>query len=352
VRQRHVPGKPAYTSASTSRMTPWSGPPRAWIARATSGRDVHAEVSATSTALRTMLGVLLAALAGCARPAPAPVATVAPPEPAADVREATIDDGWITVRLQIPPTLAGRKPAVIGSVPDPDALLAAGAILVGYKINWELLSGLQPPGPPAPPAENTVGVWLLASPTAKTVGKAYFELIMHAAEHVIPRVVDHLRTLSDVDPDRIGVGGISTTGFTALGAVAADRRLAAATVVVACGEWRTFLHESSLAMNGKPLDLDPAYDRWLRAKDPVAHPARLVHAAVLMVNGTADTAIPVRCALDTARVFRRAYARAGVPERYRFVLVPGGPHTIGGGADVKYDVLAWWQRWLLSSRPG
>jgi len=121
---------------------------------------VHAEASATSTALRTMLGVLVAALAGCARPAPAPVAAIAPPEPAADVREATIDNGWITVRLQIPPTPAGRKPAVIGSVPDPDALLAAGAIVVGYKIHWDLLSGLQPPGPPAPPAENTVGVWL------------------------------------------------------------------------------------------------------------------------------------------------------------------------------------------------
>ena len=313
---------------------------------------MHAEASATTVAARTMLAVLLAVLAGCARPVPAPVAAVAPPEPAAAVREATIDNGWITVRLQIPPTAAGRKPAVIGSVPDPDALLAAGVILVGYKINWEILSGLQPPGPPAPPAENTVGVWLLAAPTAKTVGKAYFELIMHAAEHVIPRIVDHLRTLPDVDPDRIGVGGISTSGFTALGAVAADRRLAAATVVVACGEWRTFLHESSLAMNGKALDLDPAYDRWLRAKDPVAHPGRLVHAAVLMVNGTADTAIPFRCARDTARVFRRAYARAGVPERYRFGVVPGGSHTIGGVADVKYEVLAWWQRWLLSSNPG
>ena len=298
---------------------------------------------ASASALRRVV-LLAVALGACARPAPAP-----PPALGArpELRETTIEKGWITVRLQLAPGPAGRRPAVIGSVPDPEALVAAGAALVTYQVNWDLLAPLKPPEPVPPPA-NTVGVWLLASPTPRTVGKAYLQLIANDATRTIPEVVDYLATVPEVDPARIGVAGVSTTGFTALQAVAADPRLVAATVLVACGDYHTFLHLSDLAMNGAPLDLDPAYDRWLRTQEPVAHPARLVHAAVLMVNGADDAAVPTACASETARILRRAYARAGVTERFRFVLLPGAGHDLGELA--AHEVLAWWYRWLLEPR--
>jgi dienelactone hydrolase len=261
------------------------------------------------------------------------------------VREATLLDGGVTVRVQIPPGPPGRRPAVIGSVPDPTALLAAGAVVVTYEVH------LPPPAPAAaeqPAAPNTVGVWLLAAPSAKTVGEFWFALIAHQAEKVIPAIVDHLGGVPEVDPARVGVAGISTTGFVALQAVAADRRLRAAAAVSACGAYHTFLHLSNLAMNGAPLDLDPSYDRWLDVHDPVAHPQRLVHAAILMVNGDDDTAVPARCALETGRALSRAYAAADVPERFRLVMLPDANHNIGPSA--QHDVMAWWYRWFL--RPG
>jgi alpha-beta hydrolase superfamily lysophospholipase len=249
------------------------------------------------------------------------------------------------VRLRIPPAPAGgRRPAVIGALPDPDAAVAAGIVVATYRVNWHLLAGLRGPNP-KPPPPNVVGVWLLASPSPRTIGQAYLGLIAHDATHVIPRIVDHLEAQPEVDPARIAVAGISTSGFMALQAVAAEPRLAAAAAVVACGDYHAFLHLSNLAMNGQPLDLDPDYARWLRANEPVAHPARLVHAAVLMVNGADDPAVPAACSIETARTLARAYARAGAPERFRFVLVPGAGHNLGGRAP--YEVLAWWYRWLL-----
>ena len=286
--------------------------------------------------------VLLVALAACVREPPLPPLPVDPPD---EVRDVEIEGQWITARLQIPDTPPGPKPVVIAPTGDADILLGAGAIVVTYSVNWHLLAGLKPPEPAPPPPRNTVGTWLLASPTPKTVGKVFLTLIDYNAQHAIPKVIDHLVTLPEVDPARIGVAGSSTNGFTALQAAAADPRIAAAAVVVACGDYHGFLHRSSLAMNGRRLDLDPAYDAWLREREPIRRPDRLVHAAVLMVNGAEDVAVPAACATRTAHALRRAYARAGVPERYRFVLIPGSGHNLDERA--AQEVLAWWWRWLL-----
>lgn len=298
---------------------------------------------------RVVLSVLvIAALSACRpRVPPAPP----PPPPVADVQEASLAGGFITARIEIPRQAAGPKPVVISPVFDHDALLEAGAVVVTYQIHWQSLAPPQPEAPPttsttAPP--NTVGKWLLASPSPKTVGQGYFALIEYNAEHAVSTVIDHLVTLPDVDPGRIGIAGNSTNGLVALQATAADRRIAVTAVLVACGDYHGFLRDSDLAMNGRPLDLDSAYDRHLRAHEPITHPRRLVHAAILMVNGSDDHTVPLSCAIRTVDVLRRAYARAGVPERFRFVALKGG-HNIGELA--RAEIMAWWYRWLLRPAP-
>jgi hypothetical protein len=301
--------------------------------------------------LRPVALVLAVLAAGCTRPAPAPPPAASEARRASEVREVALEEGWITLRLQIPRTPPGRKPVVISPVGDAALLLGAGAILADYKVHWERLAALRPAAPPPSPAtppeapRTTVGSWLLAAPTPKTVGKGYFEIITHDATVAVPKVLDHLVGLQEVDPARIGIAGVSTRGFEALQAAAADRRLRAVAALVACGDYHGFLHLSSLGMNGAPLDLDPAYDAWLRAQAPALHPERLVHAAVLLVNGTADVAVPFACAARTAAAFRRAYARAGVPERFRWVVLSDAGHVVGDRAAA--EVLAWWHRWLL-----
>ena len=295
------------------------------------------------------LGFLLAGLvhlAACAHrqpPAPPPV------EPTSDGREVTLANGFITVWLDIPREPAGPKPAVISPGPERDALRAAGAVTVTYRANWDLLKGfLKPAAAEEPAPAKTYGAWLLASPTPKTVGKGYFDLIAYNANNAIPAIVDHLVTVPEIDPRRIGIGGRSTGGITALQALAAEPRLAVGAVTVACGDYRCFLHLSTLGMKGEPLDLDPTYAARLDDVDPVRHPKRLTHAALLMVNGADDLAIPLPCAQTTERTFAKAYRRAGIPDRFRFTVVEGEGHNLSARADD--EVMVWWYRWLL--RPG
>jgi dienelactone hydrolase len=164
------------------------------------------------------------------------------------------------------------------------------------------------------------------------------------ADDVVPKVLDYLVTVPEVDARRIGIVGASTNGFIALQAVAHDRRLAAASVLSACGDYHAFLRDSTLGMDGAPLALEPDYDRWLRGIEPIRAPERVTHAAVLMVNRDGDPVIPIQCADVTAHVLGGTYARAKIPDRFRYRVIESSAH----GLDQRdaEESLAWLGRWL------
>jgi hypothetical protein len=292
--------------------------------------------------------LLLATLAaGCARVRPDEAAT--PARPGAHARRILLDDGFLEVRVEAPDAPPGPKPTVISYVEElREPLLDAGFTVASYTVHWELLRGLAPPAAEAKPAPGEppakpVGKWLLASPSADVIGQGYLHLIEGNARITVAKILDALATDPDVDPRRIGIVGVSTNGFAALQAGCTNRRLRAVVAIVACGDYHTFLHQSSLALEGAPLNLKPEYDRWLRDIEPMRHPERLLHASVLMVNGRRDRAIPIACAESTARALRRAYAAAGTPERFRWVVEDDG-HVVG--ARAKREAMDWLRRWL------
>jgi pimeloyl-ACP methyl ester carboxylesterase len=256
--------------------------------------------------------------------------------------------GFVPLRLDIPTSPAGPKPAVISLLDAREPLTDAGMVVVTYRQNWAVLRGLVPLPEPEPP-KNTVGSWLLAAPTPKTVGRGWFSMIAVDAETIIPQVLSYLGTLPEIDMSRVAIMGSSTKGFAAMRA-AADRRIAVAVLLAACGDYHTFLHLSPLAMNGAPLDLDRHYDAELRRLEPIRHPGRFTHAAILMMNGTADKAVPIECARTTARALSRAYARAGAKERFRFVVIEGAGHTDLGTA-TPAEIAVWLHRWLRPTPP-
>jgi hypothetical protein len=95
--------------------------------------------------------LFLASVVACTRPPK----VAAPPAPAAthEVREATLQNGFLGVRVELPPAPAGAKPAVIALAGEREALLAAGVVVVTYRVNWEVLKGLAlEPGLRAGPA--------------------------------------------------------------------------------------------------------------------------------------------------------------------------------------------------------
>jgi dienelactone hydrolase len=287
-----------------------------------------------------LVGVLAVVFA-CRPPDPPVPPTSALLAPEVETREVQLDDDFVTVRLHIPPTPEPRKPTVVSMLGDRASFLRQGVLVATYRINWELR---KPASPPAPPPENTIGKWVLASPSAAVLGREYLRVIATTANHVIPRMLDYLTTVPEVDPARIAIAGASTNGFIALQAVARDRRLSAAVVLAGCGDYHRFLRFSSMGMDGRPLELAPDYERWLRTQEVVRRPRRVVHAAVLMVNRDKDPVIPFACVQQTARALRRAYVQAGVPERFRFVAIEDERH----GLDQRdaEETLAWLYRWL------
>src|SRR5215468_9986122 len=203
-------------------------------------------------------GAALLAACGARAPAPRPAT---PARPAAaerqfQVREAQIENGAIVVHVEIPPDPPGRKPAVLANLNESSALLDEGVVAVTYRIDWNRLPGAPPKPPPA--AGKAAGKWALGGP-ARLVGEQFLRTIAATATLVVPKVLDYLETLPDVDPTRLAITGASTNGFIALQAIAADRRLSVAVAVAACGDYFRFLHYSSLGMDGRPLDLDPDY---------------------------------------------------------------------------------------------
>ena len=267
------------------------------------------------------------------------------PAPPYDTRQATLDNGRLTVDLKIPRTSPGPKPAVIALAGEEDALLAAGIVVVTYTYAWEQVA-VKAPAPPPAAGTRTYGTWMLASPTPQKVGAGYFAIIATSAGF-IPKIIDYLDTLPEIDPTRIGMAGTSTRGFMTLEAVALDARIRVAVAVTACGDYLCFLHLSSLGMKGEPLDLDPTYERDLVAREAISDPQRLTHTALLMLNGSQDLAVPAECARRTDAVLRKAYAAAGVPDRYRFVLREGASHNIIART-VREDMIPWFQRWFAA----
>src|SRR5262245_6781581 len=141
-----VPGKPTRTSASTSRITDSSGPPRARMARSTSGRGAQAASARLATTMHQpprplaimrvlptlgprmmamrVLGLgAIACLAACRRP-PARVAEAEPPLPSRTY-DATLKNGFLSIHVQLPFVPEGRKPIVISPVADARAYLKA-----------------------------------------------------------------------------------------------------------------------------------------------------------------------------------------------------------------------------------
>jgi dienelactone hydrolase len=272
-------------------------------------------------------------------PPPRPVPST-PVESDFRVRDANLGNG-ITVRLEIPIDAVAPMPAVISQIAEGPQVRAAGMIAVSF-LDWRV-------APSPPPLAHAVGKLFLASPSADVLGRHYLQTIAVTATDAIPHVVDYLTRVPEIDARHLAITGASTSGFSALQAAAADRRLSVVVAAFTCGDYFRFLQDSAMGMEGAPLALDPAYAAWIHQQQPIDHPDRLVHAAILLIAGSQDTVIPYSCATSTATILRKAYDAAGVPERFRFITV-----NKGHGLDAKdqEEALAWLVRWLRGTGGG
>jgi len=129
--------------------------------------------------------------------------------------------------------------------------------------------------------------------------------------HAVAAVVrghSMLRSLPDVDPDRVGLTGISWGGYLTCIVSGIDPRFKVAVPVYGCG----FLGENSYWKDKSLAAMRPeARALWLKLFDP-SHYVGAVRYPILFVNGTTDFAYPPDSYLKTYRL---------VPAKWRHVSV-------------------------------
>lgn len=115
-----------------------------------------------------------------------------------------------------------------------------------------------------------------------------------------------LRSLPEVDRDRVGITGISWGGYLTCIVAGIDPRFKVAVPVYGCG----FLGANSYWTDKSLAAMTTeARELWLRLFDPSRHVGG-VHCPILFVNGTTDFAYPMDSYLKTYRL---------VPDRWRHV---------------------------------
>ncbi len=121
-----------------------------------------------------------------------------------------------------------------------------------------------------------------------------------------------LASREEVDPERIGITGISWGGYLTCIVAGIDDRLQVAVPVYGCG----FLHENSVWLDRFAKMSPPQAERWVRYFDPSRYLGG-VGCPILFVNGTNDFAYP----LDS---YRKCYRL--VPGRSDLAIRVRMPH--------------------------
>jgi hypothetical protein len=159
------------------------------------------------------------------------------------------------------------------------------------------------------------------------------------------RVVAYLRTRVDVNPNKLGWFGSSSTGIPGLAVATQGPRLAAVVAFVSTGAYRAWLDtwKPNGLWRGGTNGFWLETEQLLNQVDPILHASNLWPTATLLVNGGDDKVVDIR----SARTFVEA-ARAGYtndPARLRLVNYEGFGHNLP--IDVVRDYAERWFRLYL-----
>lgn len=152
------------------------------------------------------------------------------------------------------------------------------------------------------------------------------------------RALDYLCSRPDVDPDRVGCGGLSGGGLRTVYLAGIDARIACACCVGMMTTWRDYLlnkcytHTWMIYIPGLPLDLDYPEVLGLRVPKPT-----------LVLNDLQDSLFTVPEMKRAESILGEVYAKAKAPDRFHCSFYPG-PHKFD--RPMQAEAFAWYDRWL------
>ncbi|MBI3414961.1 MAG: prolyl oligopeptidase family serine peptidase, partial [Verrucomicrobia bacterium] len=142
------------------------------------------------------------------------------------------------------------------------------------------------------------------------------------------RVIDYLTTRADVNPEKIGWLGSSSTGIPGLAVATREPRLAAIVAFVSTGAYRHWLatwHTNGL-WQGRTKELWPETEQLLREHDPILRADKLFPCAALLVSGGEDKVVDPATARAFVEAARPRYTND--PDRLRLVVYEGFGHNL------------------------
>lgn len=151
----------------------------------------------------------------------------------------------------------------------------------------------------------------------------------HLAVSDAQRVIDYLVSRGDIQRDKIGWLGSSSTGIPGLSVVTQGPRLAAIVAFVSTGAYRQWFDTwvpNKLWRDEKSTKLWPETEDLLKKYDPIDHVNNMYPTAVLMVSGGDDKVVDPKTAQAFVRAARPYYASD--PERLRLVIYDGFGHNL------------------------
>lgn len=152
------------------------------------------------------------------------------------------------------------------------------------------------------------------------------------------RALDYLCSRSDVDPERVGCGGLSGGGLRTVYLGGFDERIACACCVGMMTTWRDYLlnkchtHTWMVYIPGLPLDLDYPEVLGLRVPRPT-----------LVLNDEDDGLFTMPEMQRADRILGEVFAKAGAADRYQCSFYPG-KHKFD--LPMQQEAFAWFDRWL------
>ena len=150
----------------------------------------------------------------------------------------------------------------------------------------------------------------------------------------VQRGIDLLQTLPEVDPEKLGVVGLSNGGMTALFAGAVDQRLkltvASGNLIMHHRMWHSTLIHCRCQYLHK---LDGVLDYYDIA-------ALIAPRALIIQSGERDPIFPIKSAREAFEFIQKAYTLAGAPDKVIHDVHPGA-HVFASEVP-----LAWFDKYL------
>ena len=188
------------------------------------------------------------------------------------------------------------------------------------------------------------------------------------------RAVDLLASRDDVDPERIGVTGMSEGGIETWMLAAIDQRVAVAVPIVGVTRLRTIL-EGGGDPDAQIKLMRPALEEYAKRLGEPEVNAKVLTAAwkrllpgyverfdtgkvlsliaprpLLILNHEKDELFPLEGAEEVVAAARKRYEALGAADRLDFQVAPGLEHASYNFMEIQ-AMVAWFVRWLEPAAP-